>query len=292
MTKLVWDQADKRLYETGVDHGVLYNPNGSGVYNSGVSWNGLTTITESPSGAEPTKQYADNIVYATLQSAEEYAFTIEAYTYPDEFGQCDGSYEEVPGVKIHQQLRKIFGLSYRTKVGNALNSELGYKLHLVWGALAAPSEQAHATVNDSPEMAQFSWECSTTPVPVTIDGVEYRPTASMTIDSTKVDADALAALEELLYGTVSTDPSLPLPADVVAMFSGTITDVTPVAPTYNSSTDVVTIPTVTGVVYSINGVVVTTNQTITADTGVLATPLSTLYRFPAAAQRYWFFPLA
>lgn len=294
MTALEWDKTGERFYETGVDHGVLYIPNNSGVYDNGFAWNGLTALTESPSGAESTKTYADNIPYLNLLSIEEFGGTIEAYTYPDEWGQCDGTAEPVPGVKLGQQTRKTFGLSYRTILGNDVQkNDYGYKLHLVWGALVAPSEKAYATVNDSPETVAFSWEFSTTPIVVgTVEGVTYKPTAMMTIDSTKVDADTLAALEELLYGTVSTDPSLPLPAEIITMFAGTVTTVTPVAPTYNSSTDVITIPSVTGVTYMIAGEVVTGTVTITASTGVTAVRASTLYRFPPEAQTYWFFTFA
>lgn len=294
MTKLQWDKTGERFYETGVDHGVLYRVNNSGVYDTGYAWNGLTTVTESPSGAESNKQYADNIVYLNLLSVEEFQATIEAYTYPDAFNECNGQAQAVPGIAIGQQPRKMFGLSYRTIKGNDVaGNEYGTKLHLVWGCLAAPSEAAYGTVNDSPEAITFSWEVSTTPVAVgEVEGTMYKPTASMVIDTTAVDADALAALEDLLYGTVSTPPQLPMPADIYAMFAGTITEVTPVAPTYDSGTDVITIPTVTGVVYSIDGVVVTTNQTITSSKGVLATPLSTLYKFPPAAQTYWYFNFA
>lgn len=291
MSQLIWDATGERFYETGVDHAVLYIPNNSGVYNDGFAWNGMTALTESPSGAESNPVYADNIKYLDLQSVEEFGGTIEAMTYPDEWGQCDGTAEPVPGVKMSLQTRKTFGLSYRTILGNDVQkNDFGYKLHLVWGALVAPSEKAYATVNDSPETVAFSWEFTTTPVPVgTIDSVEYKPTAMMTIDSTKVDPDSLAALEELLYGTVSTDPSLPLPAAIVAMFAGTVTTVTPVAPTYDTTPDEITIPVVTGVVYKIAGEVVTGDVVITASTGVSAVPASTLYRFPPEAQTYWFF---
>lgn len=231
MSKLKWDEVGKRLFETGVDHGVLYVPDVTGVYATGVPWNGLTAVTEAPSGAESNKQYADNQVYLNLVSAEEFAATIEAFTYPDEFEQFDGSAELDPGVYIAQQVRKPFGLSYRSLVGNDLEGqEHGYKLHLVYGCLAAPSERARATVNDSPEAMGLSWELSTTPVAVgTIAGKEYRPTAHLTIDSTKVDAEALAAIEEVLYGkdaTVAPDPvapavvaRLPLPAEIYEIVS-------------------------------------------------------------------------
>jgi hypothetical protein len=249
VTALAWDLTGQRRYETGVDHGVLYLPDGSGVYDTGVAWNGLTSVTESPSGSEPTPLYADNIKYLNLISYEEFAATVEAFTYPDEFAECDGSAVPQPGVYVGQQTRKMFGMSYRTIVGTDLG-ETGYKIHMIWGALAAPSEKAYNTKSDSPEAVTFSWELSTTPVQVT----GMKPTSYMCIDSTKVDADALAALEELLYGTVGGDPELPTPDDVIALFAGTVTEATTTPPTYNSSTDIVTIPSVTGVVYSVTGV--------------------------------------
>jgi hypothetical protein len=285
MTKVIWDAVGARRYETGVDHGVLYIPDEFGVYGTGVAWNGLTTVTESPTGAESNPQYADNIKYLDLQSAEQFEATIEAMTYPPEFEQCDGISAPTPGVAVGQQNRKPFGFCYRTIVGNDLQkNDYGYKLHLVYGALAAPSEQAHATVNDSPEAVSFSWSITTTPVAVT----GLKPTATITVDSTMVDPDALAALEELLYGTSGTDPSLPMPDDVIALFSGTITVVTPTAPTYNGTTHVITIPSVTGVIYKINGVVVTTPQTITEDTIVNAVP-DTGYVFTDPSDSDWFF---
>jgi hypothetical protein len=196
MSKLKWDQAGEKFYETGVSNGVLY-PLTNGSYPEGVAWNGLTAVNENPSGAEATPLYADNIKYLNLMSAEEFGATIEAYTYPDEFGACNGEAELAAGVSIGQQARKLFGLSYQTKVGNDQNNDLGYKIHLIYGALAAPSEKAYATVNDSPEAITFSWEVSTTPVEV--EG--FKPTASLVIDSTKVDADALTRLKDVLYGT-------------------------------------------------------------------------------------------
>lgn len=214
MAILTWDQVGERLYETGVDHGVLYLPNAQGVYDSGFAWNGLTTVTESPSGAESSPQYADNIKYLNLVSAEEFGATIEAFTYPDEFGQCDGTATPQPGIYLGQQSRRSFGLSYRTRLGNDLDgTDHGYKLHLVYGALAAPSEKAYATINDSPEAIAFSWEISTTPVMV--DG--YKPTSLLTIDSTKVTAAELDALEDILYGTAANEPRLPLPDEVITL---------------------------------------------------------------------------
>lgn len=210
MSKLVWDQTGERLYETGVRQGVLY-PQTAGAYPKGVAWNGLTAVTESPSGAEATPLYADDIKYLNLVSTEEFGGTIEAYTYPEEFMECDGSAALSSGVYIGQQARKTFGLSYRTVVGNDVDmNDYGYKLHLIYGALAAPSEKGYATINDSPEAITFSWEFTTTPVNVT----GFKPTATITIDSTKADKDKLAALEAILYGTDSEEARLPLPDEV------------------------------------------------------------------------------
>lgn len=201
MSKIVWDETGKRLFETGVDHGVLYPIQTGGLYNKGVAWNGLTAVNESPSGAEATDLYADNIKYLSMRSAEIFGATVEAYTYPDEFAECDGSATLAEGVTIGQQARKIFGLSYRTLVGNDVDGQdHGYKLHLIYGASASPSERAYATVNDSPEAITFSWELSTTPVNVT----GFKPTACVTIDSTKADPTCLKKLEDILYGGVMT----------------------------------------------------------------------------------------
>jgi hypothetical protein len=217
MAPLTWDQVGDRLYETGVDHGVLYLPDSAGVYNTGVAWNGLTTVTESPSGAEPNAQYADNIKYLNLISAEEFGATIEAFTYPDEFTECDGTALPSPGVAVGQQGRKTFGLSYRSRVGNDVDgTEHGYKLHLVYGCQAAPSEKAYATINDSPEAITFSWDVTTTPVPVT----GYKPTSLIVVDSTVVDPADLTSLETLLYGQAATPAALPTPDAVLALFAG------------------------------------------------------------------------
>lgn len=215
MSKLVWDNTGERLYETGVSKGVLYIPT-SGVYSKGVAWNGLTAVTESPSGAEATPLYADDIKYLNLMSNEEFGCTIEAYTYPDEFAECDGSASLVEGVYIGQQARKTFGFCYRTVLGNDTESnDHGYKLHLVYGCLAAPSEKSYATINDSPEAITFSWEVSTTPVNVT----GHKPTACITIDSTKADPTKLATLETKLYGSESTEAMLPLPDEIAQIFN-------------------------------------------------------------------------
>lgn len=285
MTKLIWDATAERFFETGVDRGVLYIPDGAGVYDTGVAWNGLTTVTESPSGAEATPLYADNIKYLNLISVEEFGGTIEAYMCPDEFFQFDGVVSPVDGVHVGQQSRKFFGMSYRTRVGNDVSgSDLGYKIHLVWNATAAPSEKAYATINDSPEAITFSWQFTTTPVAVT----GMKPTALMTIDSTKVSSAALAILEDALYGTSGQDPRLPTPDEVIAMFSGTVTEVTPTEPTYDSGTHTITIPTITGVTYEIDGTPVTGAVVITEDTVVRALP-DAGYTFPPVVDNDWYY---
>ena len=215
--KIEWDNVGERFYETGVDHGVLYVRNDDGLYKGiddkgGVPWNGLTAVNESPSGAEANPQYADNIKYLNLMSAEELGLTIEAFTYPDEFGLCDGTDAPVNGMFIAQQGRRTFGLSYRTIIGNDVKSnDYGYKLHLVYGILAAPSEKAYATINDSPEAINFSWECTTTKV----DVPGLKPTSLITIDSTKATPGGMAALEKILYGDGTTPAELPLPEKVI-----------------------------------------------------------------------------
>lgn len=284
MTALTWDALSDRIFETGVDHGVLYLPNVGGVYDTGFAWNGLVSVTESPSGAEATPQYADNIKYLNLISVEQFEGTIEAFTYPSEFAACDGSVTPEAGLRIGQQPRSSFGFSYRTKVGNAIDPNLGYKIHLVWGCMATPSEKAYNTVNDSPEAMTFSWDITTTPVSVT----GYEPTSSMTIDSTVVDSTALATLESLLYGSVGVDPALPTPDEVIALFSGTVTEATPLAPSYVPETEGVVIPTVTGVVYKINGTTVTGTVTITGPTVVKASPAAG-YKFPAIIASEWYY---
>ena len=218
MAKLVWDKTGDRLYETGVKNGVLYIPT-AGVYSKGVAWNGLTAVTESPSGAEATALYADDTKYLSLMSAEEFGATIEAYTYPDEFAACDGSAELADGVMIGQQKRSIFGLCYKTTIGNDTEgNDHGYKLHIIYGAQAKPSERAYASINDSPEAITFSWEITTTPVNVT----GAKPTASLVIDSTKADPSKLAALEDILYGKdgePASEPRLPLPDEIKSLMT-------------------------------------------------------------------------
>lgn len=224
MSKIVWDQTSERTYETGVDHGVVYPAAANGTYPKGVAWNGLSSVSESPSGAEPTDIYADNIKYISIRSAEDFGATVEAYTYPDEFAVLDGSAEIAKGVRIGQQERKTFGMSYRSRIGNDIDgNDHGYKLHLIYGASVSPSEKQYQTINDSPEAITFSWEMTTTPINVT----GYKPTSQMTIDSTKVAADKLAALEEILYGKDPTteggddgvDARLPLPDEVITLFA-------------------------------------------------------------------------
>ena len=212
MAKLVWDNTGERLYETGVKYGVLYTRDEKGAYSNGVVWNGLTAVTESPSGAEATPLYADDIKYLNLMSAEEFTATVEAYMYPDEFAALDGTAEIATGVRIGQQARGTFGLCYRTTLGNDVKgADYGYKLHIIYGASASPSEKAYSTINDSPEAITFSWEMTTTPVNVT----GHKPTATVVIDSTKVDADKLAALEDILYGTAEAEARLPLPDEII-----------------------------------------------------------------------------
>lgn len=286
MSTLVWDQIGERFYETGVDHGVLYIPDSAGAYTDGVAWNGLTSISETPSGGEANAQYADNIKYLNLYSAEEFGATLEAFTYPDEFAQFDGLAVPTPGVVLGQQARKSFGLSYRTKIGSDLDGDdHGYKLHLLYGCTASPSEKAYNTINDSPEAIAFSWEISTIPVMVT----GHKPTSLITIDSTKVTPQDLADLEELLYGTPGTDPSLPTPDAVIALFATTQTEVTPSEPAFDQGTNTITIPTVAGVTYYIDDAPVAAGPvTITEDTVVTARPNAS-YSFPAVGDDDWYY---
>ena len=258
MAKLEWDKSGERIYETGVSNGVLYPLDNAGTYSQGVVWNGLTNVSESPEGAEATALYADNIKYLNLMSTEEFKATVEAYTYPDEFGACNGELELADGVSIGQQKRKTFGMSYKTKVGNDVDSDLGYKIHLIYGALAAPSEKAYATINDSPEAITFSWELSTTPVAVT----GAKPTASLVIDSTKTTAEKMAAIEAILYGSENTEARLPLPDEVLSIMNGKEV----------SSIAITTAPTKTsytaGETFDATGMVVTATYTDTTTTAV------------------------
>lgn len=215
MAKLQWDKTGSRYFENGVSNGVLYPTKADGTYDKGVAWNGLTSVSESPEGADANDLWADNMKYASLRSAEVLKLSIEAYTYPDEFAACDGSAEPVEGVKLGQQLRKSFALCYRTNVGNDQDSELGYKLHIVYGCFAAPSERGYETINDSPDAITFSWDVDTTPMEMT----GYKPVSSITIDSLKVDATKLQALEDKLYGTANAEPELPLPSEILTMMA-------------------------------------------------------------------------
>ena len=290
MTTLTWDVSGDRLFETGVDRGVLYIPLG-GVYSDGYAWNGLTGVTESPSGAEANAQYADNIKYLNLYSVEELGGTIEAFTYPDEFGQCDGTASPEQGVLVAQQNRSVFGLSYRTLLGNDQDgNDYGYKIHLLYGAQASPSEKAYATVNDTPEPITFSWEFTTTPIPVT----DLKPTSLLVIDSTQVDGTNLATLEDALYGTDLADPRLPLPDEVIGMFAGTPTVVTATEPSFTAATGVIVIPVVTGVRYrrADTNAVVTGNVTISpagASLVITAEPTSGAYVLSTYSDDDWSF---
>jgi hypothetical protein len=293
MAVLLWDQSGQRLYETGVDKGVLYIPDASGNYPNGVAWNGLVNVTETPSGAEATALYADNTKYLNMYSNEEFAATIEAYTYPVEWNQFDGVTTPQAGVNVSQQARKSFGLAFRTRLGNdLLGNDYGYKLHMVYGATASPSERAFGTINDSPEAITFSWECMT--VPVAVSGA--KPTSLITVNSTLVNPTNLTNLENALFGTAGTAARLPLPDEVIAMFSGAQTLVTPTMPTFVSATGVITIPTVTGVTYKradTGATVAPGTVTIAGGIGaylhIFAVPTTGLYAFNAASDDRWVF---
>lgn len=257
MATLVWDQIGERRYETGVDKGVLYPVADDGSYDDGVAWNGLESVTETPTGADATKTYADNIPYLNLISQELLGGTIAAYTYPDEWAECDGSKSPSAGVTAGQQRRRPFGMCYRSRVGNDIEgTDFGYKLHLLYGATASVAERAYTTINDTPEALTFSWPFTT--IPVTVEEAGYAPTSIVTVDSTKTDPDNLADLEAILYGDESTEPRLPLPDEVFSLVGTSTTAVdlgTPAnQPTYNAGTHVVTLPTVTGIQWKINGV--------------------------------------
>lgn len=250
MAVLVFDDTGNKRFETGVKKGVLYPLNtGNGLYDTGYSWNGLTEVKEKPAGASSNKQYADNILYLNLLSAETFSGEISAFTYPDQFGLCDGTAEPASGVTVGQQSRATFGLSYRTEIGNDVSSDLGYKLHLVYGALASPSEKDYSTINDSPNAVAFTWAFDCTGA----SSSTYGTTSLLTIDSTKVDATALGDLEDFLYGTSGTNPSLPPPDSVLALFTGTITAIT-LSPATFDGAHTITIPSQTGVQYYLDGV--------------------------------------
>ena len=289
MAVLTWDNVGERYFETGIDRGVLYIPNSGGQYVNGVAWNGLVSVSESPSGAEPNAQYADNIKYLNLYSAEEFGATLEAFTYPPEFNQFDGLASPVAGLTVGQQHRGMFGLSYRTRIGNDLQGDnLGYKLHLVYGCQASPSEKAYNTVNDSPEALTFCWKIATTPGEV----AGLRPTSILTVDSRHVSSAKLKDLTDMLWGTSGTSPSLPLPAVVIATLTGGgLLEVTPGVPTYDAVTHKVTIPGTANVLYYIDDVLQTAGD-ITLVQGepvlVVARP-ATGYKFPAVSDDDWLF---
>jgi hypothetical protein len=284
---LTWDGTGEKVFETGVDHGVLYplNPSTS-LYDDGVAWNGLTEIDEKPSGATANKTYADNILYSNIRSAELFGGTIKAYTYPDEFAACDGGNAPTTGVNVGQQPRQTFGLCYRTKVGNDVNGELGFKLHLVYGATASPSEKDYATVNDSPASVEFSWDFDCLPVPVT----GLSPTSILVIDSTKVDATALGDLMDDLYGTVGTAPLLPSPDTVLAFFTGSVTAIT-LSPATFDGAHTITIPSQTGVVYYVDGVVHTAGSQLltTGQKKVVSAVAQPGYKFNTPVVTEWLF---
>lgn len=284
MTVLSWNTAGAKKFETGVDKGVLYKKDAGGNYTLGYAWVGLTAITEKPSGADSNKSYADNTVYANIIAAEDFAATLEAFTYPDAFMSCDGTAELTPGVYVGQQNREVFGLAYRTKLGNDVSGvNFGYKLHLIYGGMAAPAERAYSTINDSTDPMPLSWDISTTPV----DVPGKNPTAILTIDSTKVSASKLADLENVLYGTSGVDPRLPLPSEVASIVGTTlVVTAQPTAPTYNSTTKAIAIPVITGVDYYIDGVKKTGSVTITKDTLVTAQAAAG-YKFPVPADDDW-----
>jgi hypothetical protein len=289
MAALIWDTVGERFYETGVSKGVLYIPDNNGVYSTGVAWNGLVTVTESPSGAEANAQYADDIKYLNLYSIEEFGCTIEAFTYPREWEQFDGLTVPTPGLTVGQQPRKLFGLSYTTKIGNDITDELGEKIHLVYGCKASASEKAYGTVNDSPEPITFSWEVMTTPVAMT----GQKPTALLTVDSRYVTPANLTTLKQRLYGTGGSTPDLPLPDEVLSILTTSfVNNVVPASPTFSSPT--ITIVATTGVVYrrADTNAVVTGTVTIPGAAGATLTIRATPapgYGFSPSADNDWTF---
>lgn len=299
MPAITWDNINQRFYETGVDRGVLYLPDASGAYTTGYAWNGLTTVTETPTGAEATPMYADNIKYLNLLSVEELEGTIEAMTYPAEFAACDGTAQlsTAVGAFVGQQTRVPFGLSFRTRLGNdSKGNDFGYKLHLIYGCLASPSERAYATINDSPEAITFSWSFTTTGVPMP---GSLKNSALITVDSTKATANGLAALENVLYGA-SGFPALPSPTDLVTILGQTNapTVITTAAPTFAPTTGVITLPTTTPNVayYRADNMLTpisTATTTIAGTTGaslrIIAKPVSSAYVFSAASDEDWVF---
>lgn len=293
MSRLIWDAIGERFFETGVSNGVLYIPDSQGNYTNGYAWNGLTGVTASPSGAESNKQYADNIQYLNLISAEEFGGTIEAFTSPKEFDQCDGSASPAPGILVGQQARSSFGFSYQTLVGNDIDGQdHGYKIHVVYGAQASPSERAYATVNDSPEAITLSWEFQTTPAAINpeieVNGRALRPTATLTFDSRNFSAEKMQELKNVLWGSASTNPRLPSPYELITMMSVELDEVTPSNPTFDTDTDTITIPEVAGVDYFVDGKKVTDEYLAAGPTLVSALPAPG-YKFPSVVQTHWVF---
>lgn len=294
MSTLEWNKTGERFFETGVSNGVLYPLSNLGRYDRGYAWNGLTAVNDSPSGAENTKEYADNIPYLNMTSAEELDGTIEAFQSPREFDQCDGTATPFPGIGVGQQRRRAFGFSYQTLIGNDLDGQdHGYKIHVIYGAMAAPSERSNATVNDSPEAMTLSWEFNTTPVAITpeivVNGRALRPTAKLTFSSLDFAPEKMTALKEVLYGTASTDARLPLPHELITMMSGTITEVTPTAPTYEDLTKTLTIPNTAGVVYIVRGNPMDAGDVV-LDSSVVVTAIPSIgYRFPDVTPTQWVF---
>lgn len=291
MSRLIWDAIGERFYETGVSNGVLYIPNAQGNYTEGHAWNGLTGVTASPSGAESNKQFADNIEYLNLISAEQFGGTIEAFYSPKAFDQCDGSASPAPGIAVGQQGRRSFGFSYQTLVGNDIDGQdHAYKIHVIYGAQASPSERANVTVNDSPEAVTLSWEFQTTPVAITpeiiVNGRALRPTSTLTFDSRDFSAAKMQDLKNVLWGTDSQDPRLPQPYELITMMTQDLAEVTPEDPEYANG--VVLIPDTPGVVYYVNGVVAKDEVNISAPTLVSALP-GPGYKFPNIVQTHWVF---
>ena len=285
MTVLTWHDTGERRYETGVSKGVLYIPDAGGAYPTGVAWNGLTNVSETPSGAEASPQYADNTKYLNLISTEEFSATIEAFTYPDEFNQFDGVQTPHAGVHVGQQARGVFGLSYMTIVGNEVDGDdHGMKAHLVYGCQASPSEKAYATVNDSPEAINFSWEVTTTPVAVT----GLKPTSLITVDSSRCDSAAWDLLMDAIHGTAGTDARLPLPDEVIALFAGSVTEVTPTEPAFDNVDDI-TIPSIAGVTYYHNGIAVPSGSYVITEDAVIEARPDAGYKFPAVIDTDWLF---
>lgn len=286
MSKLVWDKSNERFFETGIDRGVLYIPNNNGAYVTGVAWSGLTAFNEAPTGAESNPQYADNIEYLNLISAERFAGTLEAFTCPREFYQFDGLASPVAGITVGQQTRKPFGLAYRTLIGNATEGQdFGYKIHVAYGLTAAPSEKNYATVNDSPEAMGLSWALTGTPVPVP----GHKPSATLVIDSTQIPANILAQVEQMLYGDVGVDPVLPMPSVLIAMVESGATVVNPQVPAFNQGTNTITIPNQTGVVYTINGEVIEAGALVIEENTFVSAQPAEGYIFAQGIDADWYY---